>query len=80
MPTDGSLLVPVAVAARAAALLRPGGVLLIEHADVQGESAPGVFAAAGAWGQVRDHRDLAGRARYLTATRSAGPAAGTMAP
>ena len=39
-----------------------------EHADVQGESAPGVFAAAGGWGDVRDHRDLAGRARFLTAT------------
>jgi release factor glutamine methyltransferase len=38
-----------------------------EHADVQGESAPGVFAAAGRWLDVVDHRDLAGRARYLTA-------------
>lgn len=52
---------------RAAALLRPGGVVGAEHADVQGESAPGVFAATGRWTQVRDHRDLAGRARYLTA-------------
>ena len=38
-----------------------------EHADVQGESAPAVFAAAGRWTEVRDHRDLAGRPRYLTA-------------
>lgn len=52
---------------RAAVLLRPGGVVGAEHADVQGESAPGVFAAAGRWGDVRDHRDLAGRARFLTA-------------
>lgn len=52
---------------RAAVLLRPGGVVGAEHADLQGESAPGVFAAAGRWQEVRDHRDLAGRARFLTA-------------
>ena len=48
-------------------LLRPGGVVGAEHADVQGESAPGVFRAHGHWSDVRDHRDLAGRPRYLTA-------------
>ncbi|GAA5117760.1 peptide chain release factor N(5)-glutamine methyltransferase [Alloalcanivorax gelatiniphagus] len=52
---------------RAALLLRPGGVVGAEHADVQGESAPAVFAASGRWTDVADHRDLAGRARYLTA-------------
>ncbi len=52
---------------RAALLLRPGGVVGAEHADVQGESAPGVFAASGRWLDVADHRDLAGRPRYLTA-------------
>lgn len=48
-------------------LLRPGGVLGVEHADVQGESAPGVLAASGRWREIADHRDLAGRPRYLTA-------------
>lgn len=52
---------------RAAVLLRPGGVVGAEHADVQGESAPGVFAATGRWIEVRDHADLAGRPRYVTA-------------
>ena len=52
---------------RAALLLRPGGVVGAEHADVQGDSAPGVFSATGRWTEVRDHPDLAGRARYLTA-------------
>ena len=52
---------------RAALLLRPGGVVGAEHADVQGESAPALFAAAGRWTDVADHRDLAGRARYVTA-------------
>jgi release factor glutamine methyltransferase len=52
---------------RAAHLLRPGGVVGVEHADVQGESAPAVFTGTGRWEQVRDHRDLAGRARFVTA-------------
>ena len=51
----------------AARLLRPGGVVGAEHADLQGESAPAVFTASGRWADVRDHRDLAGRPRYLTA-------------
>lgn len=52
---------------RAALLLRPGGVVGAEHADQQGESAPAVFAASGRWTEVRDHRDLAGRPRFVTA-------------
>lgn len=52
---------------RAAVLLRPGGVLGAEHADVQGSSAPDVLSASGRWRDVRDHRDLAGRARFVTA-------------
>jgi release factor glutamine methyltransferase len=51
----------------AARLLRAGGVVGAEHADVQGESAPAVFSATGRWSDVRDHRDLAGRARFVTA-------------
>jgi release factor glutamine methyltransferase len=60
----GALRVLERVAAR---LLRPAGVVGAEHADVQGESAPAVFRAAGRWREVRDHPDLAGRSRYLTA-------------
>ena len=52
---------------RAAVLLRPGGLLGFEHADVQGESAPAVLSASGRWADVRDHADLAGRARWTTA-------------
>lgn len=51
----------------AARLLRAGGVVGAEHADVQGEAAPAVFVTTGRWADVRDHRDLAGRPRYLTA-------------
>ncbi|QBX56499.1 peptide chain release factor N(5)-glutamine methyltransferase [Nocardioides seonyuensis] len=52
---------------RASLLLRPGGVVGAEHADAQGESAPGVFRARPHWREVVDHLDLAGRPRYLTA-------------
>lgn len=55
------------LAVRAAELLRPGGVVGVEHADVQGESVPEVFAATGRWSEVRDHLDLTGRARFTTA-------------
>ncbi|WP_209020621.1 peptide chain release factor N(5)-glutamine methyltransferase [Nocardioides sp. 1609] len=52
---------------RARVLLRPGGVVGAEHADAQGASAPAVFVDAGGWLDVRDHRDLADRPRFLTA-------------
>ena len=55
------------VEARAALLLGPGGGVGVEHADAQGESAPAVFTATGRWADVRDHRDLAGRPRFVTA-------------
>jgi release factor glutamine methyltransferase len=55
------------VEARAALLLGPGGVVGVEHADAQGESAPAVYAATGRWADVRDHPDLAGRPRFVTA-------------
>ena len=51
----------------AARLLRDGGVVGAEHADVQGEAAPAVFRRTGRWRDVKDHVDLAGRNRYLTA-------------
>lgn len=56
--------VVVRVAAR---LLRPGGWLGIEHADVQGTVAPALLTGSGRWREVRDHRDLAGRDRFMTA-------------
>lgn len=57
------------VARVAERLLRPAGLLAVEHADVQGESAPEVVAATRAFSAVRDHRDLAGRPRFVTAVR-----------
>jgi release factor glutamine methyltransferase len=51
-------------------LLRPGGLVVVEHSDRQGVTAPEVFAATGAWAEVTDHRDDTGRDRYLTARRT----------
>jgi release factor glutamine methyltransferase len=63
-------LAAIRVVARVGAdLLVDGGLIVCEHADVQGESAPAVFAATGDWREVRDHRDLAGRPRFVTARR-----------
>ncbi len=51
----------------AARLLRPGGLLAIEHADVQGGALPALVRAHGGFTAVADHPDLAGRPRYTTA-------------
>ena len=65
---DG-LALPLAMAARAAALLRPGGVLVMEHADVQGPAILRALAATGSWRDAADHADLTGRPRVVVARR-----------
>ncbi|ROR89848.1 peptide chain release factor N(5)-glutamine methyltransferase [Nocardioides aurantiacus] len=55
------------LARTAARLLVPGGWLGSEHADVQGESAVEVLSGTGRFVEVRDHADLAGRPRFVTA-------------
>lgn len=67
--SDG-LQIPLEVAARAAVLLRPGGLLVMEHADVQGNSLPAALRETGRWRDVRDHEDLNGRPRVVTAVRA----------
>ncbi len=57
------------VAATAGRLLKPGGWFACEHADVQGESAPGVFTATGLFTEIRDQQDLAARPRFATGRR-----------
>jgi release factor glutamine methyltransferase len=58
-----------AVVAEAARLLRPAGLLCVEHADVQGESVQQILIDYKAFAAVRDHRDLAGRPRFVTGIR-----------
>ena len=67
---EDGLQVPLEVAARAARLLRPGGVLLMEHAEAQGRTLPEALAAQGTWAQVADHHDLAGLPRVARAVRA----------
>jgi release factor glutamine methyltransferase len=53
----------------AAAMLKAGGALAIEHDDSQGESAPALLSARKVLADVADHADLAGRPRFVTARR-----------
>jgi release factor glutamine methyltransferase len=71
---DGLTLMP-AVAARAAELLRAGGILAVEHDESQSRSLVQLLTARGQWRDIAEHRDLAGRPRYVTAVRR--PEAGT---
>jgi release factor glutamine methyltransferase len=57
------------VADVAGRLLRPGGLLAAEHAEVQHADVIGLYARHGAWDMVRDHQDLVGRWRFVTARR-----------
>lgn len=49
-------------------LLRPGGGLAIEHADIQAEQVRQLLLSRG-WTQVRSHKDLNQRDRAVTAIR-----------
>jgi len=65
--TDGLDLIRK-VDASARRLLRPGGSLIIEHADMQGKAVQELLLASG-WRNVATHKDLAGRDRATTGTR-----------
>ncbi len=68
--------VPRAVIVAAARLLTDGGLLVMEHAEVQGEAARAAAVATGAFTEVRTLPDLTGRERTLVARRVARPAVG----
>jgi len=65
---DGLALMPHVIA-RAAELLKPGGVLAVEHDDSHEQAVPALLAEDGRWAAITDHHDLTGRPRYATATR-----------
>ncbi len=66
---DDGLDVPRAVVASAARLLRPGGAVVLEHAEVQQEQLLALLAPP-RWAGAAGHRDLAGRPRCATARRT----------
>jgi release factor glutamine methyltransferase len=58
-------------------LLKPGGFVGMEHADVQGESMPALFdAMPNTWTDVKDNLDYNKRPRFTTAVRSVGAGVG----
>ena len=65
---DDGLAVPRGVVASAAGLLRPGGLLVMEHSDGQGAAARALVGGS-RWQDVRTVDDLTGRARALVARR-----------
>ena len=64
---DGLDLVRV-ISRRALVWLRPGGALVLEHAEQQGPAVRALLEADG-WRTMMTHRDLLGRDRATTATR-----------
>ncbi|MFC0673419.1 peptide chain release factor N(5)-glutamine methyltransferase [Brachybacterium hainanense] len=73
---EDGLEIPRAVLDRAADLLRPGGLLVMEHADVQGPATRELAHASGSFVRVRTQRDLTGRDRFLVAVRGRDGSAG----
>src|SRR3984957_1670303 len=57
------------VAQTARRLLRPGGLVAVEHGAQQGAAVYWVFAEENGWLQTRNHTDLSGRDRFVTAAR-----------
>ena len=66
--TDGLDAVRV-VEATARRLLRPGGLVAVEHGAQQGPAVYWTFAEESGWRDTRNHPDLAGRDRFVTAAR-----------
>lgn len=66
---DG-LLVAGGVVRTAARLLRPGGLIVLEHSDLQAERMRSVVHRAGGFDPAVTHQDLAGADRFLTARRA----------
>jgi release factor glutamine methyltransferase len=56
------------VEAAARRLLRPGGRVAVEHGAPQGPAVYWVFAEERGWRETRNHADLAGLDRFVTAT------------
>lgn len=66
---DDGLATVRAVIAAAAGLLKPGGLFVMEHGDLQGQATRAVITGP-VWEPATTERDLAGRDRALVARRS----------
>ncbi|MGO9780673.1 MAG: N5-glutamine methyltransferase family protein [Streptosporangiaceae bacterium] len=63
-----------AVERAARRLLRPGGMVAVEHGAPQGAAVYWVFWEEAGWRDTRNHKDLARRDRFVTATWPGGRA------
>ena len=59
-----------AIEAVASGLLRPRGLVAVEHGAPQGNAVYWIFPEERGWRETRNHKDLAGRDRFVTAMRS----------
>jgi len=66
---EDGLEIPRAVIAAASRLLRAGGLLVMEHAEVQGAQARNEALATGDFDHIETRQDLNGRDRMLVARR-----------
>lgn len=66
---DDGLDVPRAVVVAAVRFLRPGGLFVMEHADVQGAQTREIALRTGAFDSIETRADLTGRDRMLVARR-----------
>jgi release factor glutamine methyltransferase len=57
------------VSRRALQLLKPGGLLVVEHADNQAQIVADLFRADG-WQEIESHQDLSSRNRAVTARKA----------
>ncbi|WP_372593051.1 peptide chain release factor N(5)-glutamine methyltransferase [Actinotalea sp.] len=67
--SDG-LAVPRGIVAAAARLLAPGGLLVMEHAEVQAAAARTMLHATGRFGEIGTRTDLGGRERMVVGRRT----------
>jgi release factor glutamine methyltransferase len=65
---DGMDIIRV-VSRRALQLLKPGGFLVVEHADTQGQLVADLFQTDG-WENIQIHQDLTNRDRSVSATKA----------
>jgi release factor glutamine methyltransferase len=59
-----------AIEAVASRLLRPRGLLAVEHGAQQGSPVYWIFPEERGWRETRNHKDLAGRDRFVTSVRA----------
>jgi release factor glutamine methyltransferase len=59
-----------AIEAVASRVLRPRGLVAVEHGAPQGSAVYWIFPEERGWRETRNHKDLAGRDRFVTAMRS----------